>query len=270
MTARPQEPVALHRDVLRTLWREAALGLLYPRRCPLCGEVLGFAADHPACRPVYERLLRKQKRLSPAGYYLGGLAGAAAVFSYEDEIRAAVLQMKYGGARWYGRDCGNWMAKELFGCTFFRKYGILIPERAFSAGLEYDVVVPVPGSGRGRGYNVPALLAQPLALGLGCPLELDGLVRRRGGRRQAGLPLEERLVNVAGAFSAGPGAGRVEGRRVLLVDDVITSGATVAACAQALLAAGAESVFAVGLAAADPADRRPEKRSAAARLWRRA
>ena len=89
MTARPQEPVALHRDVLRTLRREAALGLLYPRRCPLCGEVLGFAADHPACRPVYERLLRKQKRLSPAGYYLGGLAGAAAVFSYEDEIRAA-------------------------------------------------------------------------------------------------------------------------------------------------------------------------------------
>lgn len=254
MTTRRQETEpALPKAALRALRREAALGLLYPRRCPLCGEVLGFAEDHPACRPVYERLLRKRKRLAPGDYYLGELTGAAAVFCYEDAIRTAILQMKYSGARWYGRDCGNWMAKELFGCTFSRKYGILFPERAFSARLEYDVIVPVPGSGRGRGYNVPELLAGPLAIGLGIPLEPAGLVRRRGGKRQAGLPLEERLANVAGAFTAGPGAGRVEGRQVLLVDDVITSGATAAACAQALLAAGAESVFAVGLAAAGPA-----------------
>ena len=62
--------------------------------------------------------------------------------------------------------------------------------------------------------------------------------------------MEERLVNVAGAFCV-PDPERIEGKRLLLVDDVITTGATVTACAQALLDAGAESVFAVALAAVE-------------------
>mgnify|MGYP002547467221 CR=1 FL=1 len=64
---------------------------------------------------------------------------------------------------------------------------------------------------------------------------------------QAGLPFEQRLANVAGAFRV-QDPDLIEGRRVLLVDDVITTGATAAACAQALLSAGAESVFAVAVA----------------------
>ena len=99
----------------------------------------------------------------------------------------------------------------------------------------------------GRGYNVPERMAQPLAHALGLPLLPKALCRVRAGRHQAGLSLDERLENAAGAFRAQE-PELVEGKRVLLVDDVITTGATAAACAQALLDAGAHSVFAVAMA----------------------
>lgn len=90
-------------------------------------------------------------------------------------------------------------------------------------------------------------MAQPLARAVGVPVVTDALTRARSTRRQEGLSLDERLANVAGAFRvARPEA--VEGKRILLVDDVLTTGATASACAQALLDAGAQSVFAVALA----------------------
>lgn len=88
---------------------------------------------------------------------------------------------------------------------------------------------------------------RPLAKAVGVPLAANALGRTRTGRHQAGLSLDERLVNVAGAFRVLE-PDNVDGKRVLLVDDVITTGATAAACAQALLDAGAQSVFAVALA----------------------
>ena len=95
--------------------------------------------------------------------------------------------------------------------------------------------------------DLVAQLAQPLAEALDLPLETKALGLARRKDRQAGLPFEQRLANVAGAFRV-QDPDLIEGRRVLLVDDVITTGATAAACPQALLAAGAESVFAIALA----------------------
>lgn len=236
----------------RALRREAALRLVYPRRCPLCGEVLGTIPVCETCRQTWQSLLLRPARLDPKTHYFGDLTGAAAAFQYEGAIRHAILRMKYGGARWYARDCGNWMAKTLFGCTFVQEYGILIPVRMPAAGMAFDLVVPVPRSDKKRGYHVPALLAWPVAKGLGLPLAAQALVRIRFTRHQAGLALDERLANVAGAFVPAPGCS-MDGKRVLLVDDVITTGATMAACAAALYQAGAEEVFAVGLASASPA-----------------
>lgn len=105
----------------------------------------------------------------------------------------------------------------------------------------------MPASSKKRGYNVPERMARPLAKAVGVPLAANALGRTRTGRHQAGLSLDERLVNVAGAFRVLE-PDNVDGKRVLLVDDVITTGATAAACAQALLDAGAQSVFAVALA----------------------
>ncbi len=118
-------------------------------------------------------------------------------------------------------------------------------------GWEIDAVVAIPLGKqrlRERGYNQAALVAFPLALGLDVPFLRHALSRTRETRSQVGLSAEERRQNVAGAFKA---AGeRVQGKTVLLVDDVMTTGATLDAAAQALLAAGAARVYAATVARA--------------------
>jgi predicted amidophosphoribosyltransferase len=99
---------------------------------------------------------------------------------------------------------------------------------------------------RSRGYNQAAELAQALARSGGFPLGLDVLRRSRETGAQSDLPPESRAANVRGAFQA----RGVAGRRVLLVDDVFTTGATLGAAAEALVAAGAQSVQAVTFARA--------------------
>jgi ComF family protein len=119
------------------------------------------------------------------------------------------------------------------------------------------VVVPVPLHPTRlaeRGYNQAALLAAAAARELPAPLEPRALRRRRPTLQQAHLARARRLENVAGAFAPGPRAPSVLGRRVLLVDDVATTGATLAACARALREAGAASVTPVVVARAERGD----------------
>lgn len=234
---------APHRQALRRV-----RGLLYPRRCPFCSAVLGTLPFCPACEDERAALLRSPTlRLDPSLHYLGRLSGAAAPYDYAGCVRRGIRHAKYEGAPWAAAEMGVWMAKLLFGAEIEMHGSEPIPQSAEGFSLGYDCIVPVPPSGRERGYNVPELMAQPLAKALGLPLEAGALRRVRTGRHQAGLAYEQRLENVAGAFRV-QDADAIDGRRVLLVDDVITTGATVAACTQALLSAGAQSVFAAALA----------------------
>jgi ComF family protein len=108
-----------------------------------------------------------------------------------------------------------------------------------------DVAVPVPlhtARQRERGYNQSALLTRALASALRVRQEPRALARRLATAPQTGLERAQRLRNVRSAFA--PGQGAVSGRRVLLVDDVVTTGATLAAAARTLLDAGAASVTA--------------------------
>lgn len=195
-------------------------------------------------------------RLSAGLHYLGRLEGAAAPYRYAGCVRRGVLRAKYQAAPWAADELGAEMARLLFGSE--AKRGTFGPEAQPVPGLalSYDCIVPVPASSRAHGYNVPERMARPIARAVGVPLEPKALVRVHAARRQEGLSLDERLANVAGAFAV-PDPERVEGKRVLLVDDVITTGATTAACAQALLAAGAQSIFAVALATVE-FDARPQ------------
>jgi ComF family protein len=115
-----------------------------------------------------------------------------------------------------------------------------------------DVILPVPLHRRrlfSRRYNQSALLAQALGQVTGLPVLPDSLRRTRNTPSQGRLSPAARRRNVAGAFKAAPGAAeRLGGRRVLLVDDVLTTGATVAACAQAIKQAGAAGVDVLTLA----------------------
>jgi len=224
--------------------------LLLPRRCPYCREALGTLPYCEECVPLLDELRRKPSRLRPDEHYLGALEGAAAPYQYQGVVRSAILRSKYKGESWTAVELGVEMAAQLFGAEIRMHYAEPTPSLVEGAALGYDCIIPVPATNRRRGYNVPERMAVPLAHALNVPLLPEALCRVRTGRHQAGLSLDERLVNVAGAFRVQePDA--VEGKRVLLVDDVITTGATVTACAQALLDAGAHSVFAVAFATSE-------------------
>ena len=130
--------------------------------------------------------------------------------------------------------------------------GHLARQAARRAGLTADVVVPVPLHPRrlvDRGYNQAALLAAEVAVELDAPLLARGLVRLRNTPQQAHLDRAGRHDNMRQAFRARVPLA-IRGRRVVLVDDVATTGATLTACAEALLAAGASSVTALVVARA--------------------
>lgn len=113
-----------------------------------------------------------------------------------------------------------------------------------------DGVVPVPlydARRQARGYNQAELLASAFCHSVQLPLRSAWLARQRATQSQVGLTVAERQQNVQDAFVA---AQAVAGKRLLLIDDVYTTGATMRACAQAALAAGAQTV--VGLALACP------------------
>lgn len=191
-----------------------------PPRCPLCwqperqGAVCGRCAQ---ARPAF--------------------AGARAVYVYQGSVREAVHALKYNHLSALARPMAEPMAAYLK-----------------AEALPVDLVVPVPLFGRRqrlRGYNQSALLAREVArLGWGLPLAERGLARSRDTLRQArSLDAEARRRNVAGAFTAD--RRLVEGRHVLLMDDVMTTGATLDACARALRQAGAASVWALTFARED-------------------
>lgn len=151
-------------------------------------------------------------------------------YAYEGTVRAAILALKYRAHRRLVPFLASTLNQAL-------------EARPFSV----DFLVPVPlGAARmhERGFNQSGLLAEALAAARGLKFEPDILIRHRETRQQARLPARDRLRNVAGAFSV-PDSERVAGRRILLVDDVCTTGATLEACASILTEAGAEGVWAV-------------------------
>jgi len=155
---------------------------------------------------------------------------------FEEPIRSALHQLKYRR----NLALGDALAKPL-------------AEYARSLMWPIDVVGPVPLGKkrmRERGYNQVALVALPLAARTGWQYAPRGLHRVRETRSQVGLSAGERKENMQAAFHAD--RSRVQGHTVLLMDDVATTGATLSACAGALLEAGAEAVYALTLARALP------------------
>jgi ComF family protein len=156
---------------------------------------------------------------------------------YEDALVSAVLMLKY-------------RQMEPLGKWFGRRLAQLVQ----SQGEAYvaDVVVPVPlhrDRLKERGFNQAALLAAPLAKALQLPCRPILLVRTRERPQKKVLSIEERWEAVRGAFATRSGS-QVDKQRVLLVDDVLTTGATLDACARALLDSGAKYVVAVTVARA--------------------
>ncbi len=156
------------------------------------------------------------------------------MYEAEGTIRQAILLFKYGGRPSLGCHLGRLMVEAA--------------ERLFDPG-EFDLLVPVPLHPRReheRGFNQAAVLAEEVGRGLGLLSGRRVLRRVRPTGAQSG-GRQERGENVKGAFRVAR-ADRVEGRRLLIIDDVLTTGATVNECAKALLAAGAADVAVYTLA----------------------
>jgi ComF family protein len=121
----------------------------------------------------------------------------------------------------------------------------------WSLRWSFDLVVPTPigqSRKRERGYNQAALLARPIAFYYEKMFAPQALQKKHDTRSQVGLTYDQRWMNVQDAFVADRGV--VQGKQVLLVDDVTTSGATLNYCAQALIDAGAEKAYCLTLARA--------------------
>jgi ComF family protein len=154
---------------------------------------------------------------------------------YDGALVRAILLLKFEQIELLGK----WFAERLAEVA-------LGEEKAMAA----DVVVPVPRHReRERGYNQAALLSKPLAKRLCLPHKSVLLMCTRARPDKRILSLEERWESVRGAFATRPGS-QVDNLRVLLVDDVLTTGATLDACARALLEAGAKSVIGLTVARA--------------------
>jgi len=225
---------------------DALLDLALPERCLVCGRF--GAAIHPECLdelPAADgvRCLRCWAPARPGE--LGtlcercaedeqpdGLEALRTSFRFAGTARRSILEGKFRGVTTLLESLGSSLASEV------------------QPGWSADVVIPIPLAAarrRKRGFNQSELVARQVAEVHGLPLRLDLLERARETDAQATLDAEQRQQNVRGAFVARD----VAGLRVLLVDDVTTTGATLNEAARALRAAGATSVFGLALARED-------------------
>jgi ComF family protein len=163
------------------------------------------------------------------------LSGLRSAFGYDAAARDAVLALKFRGLS----AVAPLMAASMAACLI-------------DWAPPIASIVPVPLSGqrrRLRGYNQSELLAKEVSRLSGIPLARRALVRRRSTSPQARLAGDARRLNVVGAL--GPGKGLPPSGGVLLIDDVVTTGATLDACARVLLSEGIEAVFALTFARED-------------------
>lgn len=217
------EPVQEAHGLCPACWRDTPFisGLV----CDQCGVPLPGEDDGRGPAPICDDCLTIARPWDRG----------RAVMLYRDRGRKLVLALKHGDRLDLARPAGRWLA---------RTAAPLLNDRTLIAPIPLHWTRLVR-----RRFNQAAVLAQALAAETGHPCRPDLLLRRRRTPSQDGRNRDGRFRNLDSAITVHPrGAGYLPGRRVLLVDDVMTSGATLAAAADACLAAGAEGVDIVTLA----------------------
>ncbi len=229
----------------------AALDIVYPRCCEGCGSRM--EGPNYLC---WECLMRADKISRPFcelcgdpvdgrvdGFYTCGWCErkrpqfdkARSVFRYKGPVMRAVQQFKYHGGIHLVRGLAEIMAASV---------------KSFYSDVRFDLVIGVPlfaRKERERGYNQAALLADAVATKIGCDSFNRAVVRTKDTRSQTELKASERNTNLKGAFEVRHPRW-VRERHILLVDDVITTGATIAAVSRSIKKAGAASVNVISIA----------------------
>ena len=220
----------------------AALDFIFPPYCVGCGREGAFIC--PVCRQSLPRIIPpvcpRCGRPHSSGVlcpdcirWQADIDGIRSPFRFEGVMREAIHQLKYQNLRALAAPLAR-----------------MLQEYLIASPLDIDVLVPVPLHRkrlRERGYNQTSLLAKELGKLINTPVVDDVLVRQRHTPPQARTAtIEERTHNIADAFAC-RGNG-LRGRRVLLLDDVATSGTTLDACATVLKANGVDSVWGLVMA----------------------
>ena len=238
---------------------DALTSVLLPAGCRLCNAALMHSSQVPICAECLSSFARMPQNTcvccglpledmnTAAGEEVRCAAcrldrfafDAARSFAiYEKALVRAILLLKFERMD----PLGSWFAREL----------AAVVDR-YSPDLAADIVVPVPlhrDRLKERGYNQAELLSRPVAKRLGLPHQRMLLVRTKPRPDKHILTLRERWDSVRGAFATRPGS-QVDNLRVLLVDDVMTTGATLDACAKVLRDAGAKAVVGLTVARAE-------------------
>ncbi|MBR4258041.1 MAG: ComF family protein [Kiritimatiellae bacterium] len=217
-------------DWARTAGRRL-LDLVWPRGCEVCGRPVDRES-----RYVCADCLNRIPFIKPGdGVY--EIDDAVSAVRFECETRQMVLDYKFNSHIWLRDDFVDWLAAAA--------------DARFDLAA-VDLVLPMPSTvlhRLDRGYNPCAYLAEDLARRIDRRCPADVLARQGHPARQSGLSEEERLENVKGTFAVRR-PEFVSGRTVLVVDDILTTGATLAECAKTLKAAGAWRVWSATLARA--------------------
>ena len=207
------------------------MGLLFPPKCVLCGKLLGRQEQDLCedCRRDTEPYPDKRTRYPH-------LAKVTALWYYTENVRKSLLLFKFHGRRAYARS-----------------YGRLLAQKLRQTDAQFDVLTWVPISRLRlwrRGYDQSCLIAQAIGQELNVT-PLKTLVKFRHVKPQSRFKhAAARRANILGAYRC-VCPEEVQGKRILLVDDIFTTGATSGECARMLLAAGAKSVALAVVAGAD-------------------
>jgi len=234
---------------------DATLALVFPQRCAVCGASVERRAGGVACIPCWSKtrlfsegdpICWKCGQLAPGRVPDGSrrdvrcgrcddedFSAARACGAYEGALRATILGLK----------------KEPYLPNGLVRLLVRVQQREPLDGASAIVPVPLHSERlRERGFNQATVIARALAQSRGLPLDESSLVRTfHTPRHRAGMDSRARRESVDAAFEVRR-PRLIKGERLLLVDDVYTSGATVSACARALRAAGAEEVFVLTIA----------------------
>ena len=207
---------------------KALLDLLFPPKCAFCGALLPRENDG-----VCARCRKELPRTSPKDRRVTFVKSVTAPFYYEGEVRRSLLAYKFRALSARGR-----------------VYGRLVGEELLARGVEFDLLSWVPLSRRRlrrRGYGQARLIAEGAAEKLGMTVT-PLLCKSRDVPPQSRIRTAEgRRANISGCYQV-PEPASVRDKRILLVDDIITTGSTVSECARMLMLAGAREVLAASVA----------------------
>ena len=206
------------------------LNLLFPPKCIFCGSILS-KEETDLCRQCRTRV----QEFSKAKRNISFVAQWCAVWYYSDEVRKSILRYKFYNARSYALVYGRFLAMQL--------------QKQMTDSWDILTYVPISPLRRFiRGYDQVQLLTEAVARELGvapvCTLKKIRHTRAQSGIRDAA----KRRANILGAYRV-TDPSLIAGKRILLLDDVITTGATVSECAKTLLIQGAKEVRCAAVAA---------------------